>query len=211
MRPRKKKYCGRRMQDCADIWLQNKEELKAYLKDTPDRLEVELGCGKGTFICTLAQRRPDTKFIAIEKVPDVLVTAMERAEALGLSNLRFFCGDAKEIEEYFEAGSVDRLYINFCDPWHKRKHYKRRLTYREFLQKYKAVLKNGGQIHFKTDNAPLFQFSVPEFRATSFEIVSLTEDLHALQDPENIVTEYEANFSAKGFKINRLIAQKNET
>ena len=208
MRPRKKKYCGERMEHCADIWLREPETLRHYLETLTGPLEVELGCGKGTFICTMAARRPEVNFIAIEKVPDVLVTAMERAEALELSNLRFFCGDAKGIEEYFAPESLDRLYINFCDPWHKRKHYKRRLTYRGFLEKYRTVLKEDGEIQFKTDNEPLFRFSVPEFEAAGFTTLSRTADLHALGDPENIVTEYEANFSAKGFAIHRLIVKK---
>lgn len=208
MRPRKKKYCGERMEHCSDIWLRDCAALKAHLEQLSGPLEVELGCGKGTFICIMAQRRPEVNFIAIEKVPDVLVTAMERAEELGLSNLRFFCGDAKSMEEYFAPESLDRLYINFCDPWHKRKHFKRRLTYRDFLRKYKRVLKTGGEIQFKTDNEPLFRFSVPEFEAAGFVTRSRTDDLHALGDPENIVTEYEANFSAKGFAIHRLIVGK---
>lgn len=210
MRPRKKKNLPERMEACADLWIRQPEQQRGRWRELfseSDRLSVELGCGKGTFICTLAAREPQNCFVAVEKVPDVLVMAMEKAEQMQLKNLRFVSADAKDIEDIFAPDEIDALYINFCDPWHKKRHYKRRLTYRGFLERFSRVLRQDALLQFKTDNAPLFEFSLPEFEAAGYETVSMTRDLHALGDESNIVTEYEANFSAKGFAINRLIAR----
>src|SRR5574344_1843231 len=131
-------------------------------------LRVELGCGKGRFTVGTAANEPDVLFLAVEKVPDAMVIAMERAAAAKLNNVFFVVADANQLPEFFEKGEVDRIYINFCDPWPPKRQAKRRLTHGVFLKLYRQVLKDGGQIHFKTDNAPLFTWSLGEIPQYGF-------------------------------------------
>ena len=140
--------------------------------------------------------------IAIERVQDALVLAMEAAIRKGLKNVFFVSLDAANIDQFFADDEIDLLYINFCDPWPRKKNAKRRLTYHTFLEKYKKVLKLGGQIHFKTDNAPLFEWSLGEFEACGLEIRNLTRNLHE-NGPDGIMTGYEEKFYALGTPINR--------
>ena len=201
MRMRKKKHGTQRLENCAEIIINSKEELLAL------PVSVEIGCGKGGFICELAKRNPDKNYIAIERVPDVALLAAEKALAAGITNVRFIVGDARILPEFFSKGDVERIYLNFSDPWPKKGHFKRRLTYRAFLDTYKSILCDEGSIIFKTDNRPLFDFSLEEFVFSGFELKGVTYDLHNSKLAENnIVTEYEANFSAKGFSINRVEA-----
>jgi len=163
---------------------------------------LEIGCGKGKFTVETAAANPDVLMIAVEKVQEAMLLGMERALAMGLKNLYFLSLDAAEIEEYFDDGEVDLLYLNFCDPWPRKKNAKRRLTFHTFLEKYKRILKNEGEIHFKTDNAPLFEWSLEEFEACKLEIRNLTRDLHA-NGPVGIMTGYEEKFYELGTPINR--------
>ena len=141
----------------------------------------------------------------MEKIADVVCLALEKAEAARETredNLRFIIGDAKNLPEYFPEHSVECIYLNFSDPWPKAGHAKRRLTYRTFLEIYKKLLCEGGILKLKTDNVGLFDFSLEEFEAFGMEIFWQTRDLHASEkNPENIMTEYEKNFSQKGIKI----------
>ena len=123
--------------------------------------------------------------------------------AMELKNVRLLVFDIHEIERIFAPGEVDRFFLNFCDPWPKKRHYKRRLTYRGFLEKYRHLLKQGGELHFKTDNRPLFDFSLKEFEAAELPVRDVSYDLHAENRPDNIMTEYERKFSGFGEKINR--------
>lgn len=169
-------------------------------------LHVELGTGKGRFISELAERYRDVNFIGIEAQQDVLFYAAQKVRDKGLTNVRLLVFDINGITNIFTPGEVDRFYINFCDPWPKARHAKRRLTYRSFLEKYRTLLKPGGELHFKTDNRTLFDFSLEEFRECGLQLRNVTYDLHAEGAPggsENIMTEYEEKFSAKGTKINR--------
>ncbi|MBQ3077739.1 MAG: tRNA (guanosine(46)-N7)-methyltransferase TrmB [Clostridia bacterium] len=211
MRQRKKRNLDKRLDAASHLLVEHPEQQKgqwrALFEAPPEaKLMVELGCGKGTFVCESARREPDALFIAFDKVPEVLVMAVEKAIREGLTNVRFVLGDAALLEEFFEPGEFDRLYINFCDPWHKSRQAKRRLTHRNFLASYLRLLGVGGQIHFKTDNRRLFDFSVEEFEACHYAISELTYDLHATPAPWNIVTEYERTWSEKGYPINRLVA-----
>ena len=144
MRVRKKKHCAERLAACSEYIIKNSSELghKPYL--------LEIGCGKGAFIAEAAQREPEQQFLAMEKVPDVLVVAAEKVKALGLSNVKFILGDASRLPELLGEHEVSRIHINFPDPWPRKKHFKRRLTYREFLDSYKRALVPGGEIRFKT-------------------------------------------------------------
>ena len=149
-------------------------------------LYVELGTGKGDFISQMAEREPGVNFIGIEAQQDVLYAAAKKVAAMELKNVRLLVFDIHEIERIFAPGEVDRFFLNFCDPWPKKRHYKRRLTYR-----------------FKTDNRPLFDFSLKEFEAAELAVRDVSYDLHAEGRPDNIMTEYERKFSGYGEKINR--------
>ncbi|MBC8014997.1 MAG: tRNA (guanosine(46)-N7)-methyltransferase TrmB [Sporomusaceae bacterium] len=166
-------------------------------------LHVELGTGKGKFISEMAERHPEINFVGIESQQDVLYYVAEKVRGKGLTNVRLLVFDVNHILEIFAAGEVSRLYINFCDPWPKVRHAKRRLTHVTFLDKYAIALAAGGEIFFKTDNRILFDFSLEQFAEKHLELDKLTFDLHSTAAPYNIMTEYETKFSGMGTKINR--------
>ncbi len=166
-------------------------------------LYVELGTGKGDFISQIAAREPQHDFIGIEAEQEVLYRAAVKVAALALTNVRLLVFDIKNLAELFEPGEIDGLYLNFCDPWPKKRHLKRRLTYREFLATYRSLLKPRGKLWFKTDNRPLFEFSLEEFAAAGLAVADVSYDLHAEARPDNIETEYERKFSGFGEKIHR--------
>lgn len=173
-------------------------------------IHLEIGTGKGRFILELAQLHPDINYIGIEKYSSVLLRGVDRQDELQLPNLRFIRGEAELITEYFADGEISRIYLNFSDPWPKKRNAKRRLPSKEFLRRYDAILKKDGTIEFKTDNRELFDFAVEEVPFSCFAIDAITYDLHA--DPVlgagNIMTEYEEKFSAKGNKINKYILKR---
>ena len=208
MRMRKKKHADERISACADIMLDLADsEMASDAFLSHDKLRLEIGCGKGAFICETAKRNPDINFIAVEKISNVIVTALERAKAEDIPNIRFIIGDASAVCEKLAPGSIECLYLNFSDPWPKKGYAKRRLTHRDFLAKYKRILKHDGAIFFKTDNRPLFDFSLEEFVASDFRLEAVTNDLHSSEyAKDNVMTEYETNFSSMGIPINRLEA-----
>ena len=202
-----------RIERCAHLLENSPQELRGSWLDMYavfSELRVELGCGKGRFTCDMAVREPRVLFAAIEKVPDALVVAMERAEDRGLGNLRFIARDAAEIGEFFAPGEVSRIYINFPDPWPKKKQYKRRLTAPGFQKLCWEALAPAGEIHFKTDNADLFEWSLEQYERCGWTLCEVTRDLHA-DAPECVMTDYEAKFREQGVKINRLVAVKGES
>ncbi|MBS6367419.1 MAG: NADP-dependent isocitrate dehydrogenase [Clostridiales bacterium] len=208
MRMRKKPNLEPRMARCAPVWIQTPEALRGNwrsLMPQARQIRIEVGCGKGKFTVETAQAEPDVLLIAMERVPEALVMAMEKAMDASLSNVFFISADVAEIETLFAPDEADLLYINFCDPWPRNKSAKRRLTHRGFLEKYKRVLKPGGEIHFKTDNAPLFAFSLVEFVASGLALKQVTHDLHR-DGPVGIMTGYEEKFYALGTPICRLEA-----
>ena len=208
MRMRKKKNLHPRMEACASCWIRQPEAMRGRWRELYPQaasVEVELGCGKGRFTAGTAQAQPDTLLIAVEKVPDAMVVAMERVTAENLTNVFFIDADAASLPELFAPGEVDRIYINFCDPWPKSNQKKRRLTHGNFLKKYRQVLKPGGQIHFKTDNDKLFDWSVEEIPQFGFTLSDVTRDLHA-GGPVGVMTDYEAKFYGLGKNINRCVA-----
>ena len=165
-------------------------------------LWVEIGCGKGKFTVETAQANPDILLIAIERCREAMVMAMEKARDMGLKNVFFVDLDVALMEGCFAFGEIDRMFINFPDPWPRSKNAKRRLTYRTFLRMYTRVLADGGEIHFKTDNAKLFEFSQEEFALLGLEVRNLTRNLHE-HGPVGIMTGYEEKFYALGTPINR--------
>lgn len=207
VRLRKKPWVKDAILDYSDFVRQEvTEEAKGKWADDFGRkapLHVELGCGKGDFITGMAARHPEINFIGIEAQLDVLYAAAKKVREAGLTNVRLLVFNIENITSILDENEVDRFYINFCDPWPKARHAKRRLTYRTFLERYKSLLKQGGAIHFKTDNRPLFDFSLEEFAEVGCRVEDISFDLHSEDRPDNIRTEYEEKFSAKGFKINR--------
>ena len=178
---------------------------------TKQPLHIEIGMGKGQFIMGMANQNPDINYLGIEKYTSVLLRAVQKMEVAPVENLRFLCFNAESIHEIFEKGEVDRIYLNFSDPWPKDRHAKRRLTSSNFLEKYYEILTPDGHIEFKTDNRGLFDFSVEEIEnSDTWEILEITYDLHHddAMNQGNIMTEYEEKFSSKGNPIYKLIAGK---
>ena len=170
--------------------------------DHPIRIEV--GMGKGQFILEQASRNPDVNFVGIEKYSTVLLKAIRKREQMELSNIYFLCEDARELAEIFGPGEVERIYLNFSDPWPKDRHAKRRLTSHEFLARYEKILKKDGTLEFKTDNKDLFDFSLEEMKnAEGWELTAFTYDLHhdVVLSEGNVMTEYEEKFSSIGNPI----------
>ncbi|MBF4695647.1 tRNA (guanosine(46)-N7)-methyltransferase TrmB [Fusibacter ferrireducens] len=170
-------------------------------------IHAEFGGGKGRFIIEMAKRHPNVNFIMVDVITEVILKAAQRADKVKLPNLKMIMIDLREVDAFFEANELSRIYLNFSDPWPKKKHYKRRLTYRDFMKKYQVVLKDEGWIHFKTDNKALFEFSLNEFCALDMIMKHIALDLHAQNDSDNIMTEYEEKFSSKGFHIYRVEAK----
>lgn len=199
---RKKKHGSERILACGDLFVENPQSITS---DKPVHLEI--GCGKGAFITECARRNPDVQFYAMERISDVILLAAEKTKENEIGNIRFIIGDAKNVAEYFAPHSVERIYLNFSDPWPKKGHAKRRLTHKNFLDVYKEILVPGGSIFVKTDNRPLFDFSLESLAENGFELRNVTYDLHNSEfNADNIVTEYEKTFSEKGFTINRVEA-----
>ena len=173
-------------------------------------IRIEIGMGKGKFLHTLAKNNPDINYIGIEKYSSVLLRAIQKMEEDELPNLCFIRMDAEDIEEVFGEGEVDRIYLNFSDPWPKDRHAKRRLPSGQFLARYDKILKKDGVIEFKTDNRPLFDFAVEELKEAGWKADVVTYDLHAdeLLTTGNIMTEYEEKFSGMGNPICKYIIRR---
>ena len=201
MRMRKKPNLIPRMERCADVLIRDPEERRGRWRELmPEarELRLELGCGKGRFTVGTAAAEPDVLFIAIE-----------RAVAEGLKNVFFLDDDAARLPQLFAPNEVDRIYINFCDPWPGQRHAKRRLTSEGFLNVYRQVLKDGGQIHFKTDNHDLYEWSLFQFPKAGYALSEVTRDLHA-NGVCGVMTDYEEKFHNLGTPINRCVGTKGE-
>lgn len=204
-----------------DKVIKNEKELKGRWKEVfgnDNPVYIEIGMGKGQFLTEMAARHPDRNYIGIERYSSVLLRAVERldkleADSWALENIRFICMDAAQIGEVFEKGEVRGIYLNFSDPWPKKRHARRRLTSREFFVRYDQVLAPEGRVEFKTDNQDLFRFSLEEADEAGWRVLMSTWDLHS--DPDmnrgNVMTEYEEKFSAKGNPICKLIAGRQRS
>ena len=173
-------------------------------------IRIEIGMGKGKFITQLAMENPDINYVGIEKYSSVLIRAIEKCEDIEINNLRFIRMEAEYIQDVFEKDEVDRIYLNFSDPWPKDRHAKRRLTSRQFFARYDQMLKKTGRVEFKTDNKDLFDFSVEEVKEAGWILEECTYDLHndARLNEGNVMTEYEKKFSEMGNPICKLIADR---
>ncbi len=199
MRIRKKKWAQNEIDNSKLIINENFDGNWEKYFGNKNKICVEIGCGKGKFINVMAQKFPDKNFIAIEKYLHIIAMGVRRANNF-LPNLAFIIDDVINIEKYFSAVKIDSLYINFCDPWHKKRHAKRRLTHKNFLDIYKKILADNGKIYFKTDNVPLFEFSLNQFCEDGWKLKNISFDLHKTNF-DNVTTEYEEKFSALGMPI----------
>lgn len=216
---RRKKNLEKRLSDCGErIIYMDREDRSFKAIDRSDTLQLaklfgndrevqmEIGCGKGQFICEMAKRFPQVNFLAVEKSSNVIVEACEKAVAQGISNVYFMRGSAEYLECYVPAGSISRLYLNFSCPYPKKSYASHRLTHRGFLSIYRNILCDGAEIHQKTDDRGLFEFSIEELSAFGCVIKNVSLDLHSSDFEGNIVTEYEQRFVQQGLPIYRLEA-----
>lgn len=215
MRMRRKKHGADRIAACAELLIrlpEQTEEADTQTVQLPKAPQtyfstarpvcLEIGCGKGDFAVGMAAKHPEYDWIAMERVSDVACLALEKAKASAADrpdNLRFLIGDARHLTEWFPPHSIEALYLNFSDPWPKKGYAKRRLTHEGFLRLYREILRPGGMLYLKTDNEGLFDFSLEEFAGSGLTVEWQTRDLHRSEKAaENIMTEYERNFSAQG-------------
>jgi tRNA (guanine-N7-)-methyltransferase len=170
-----------------------------------DAVFLELGCGKGRFTADFAERNPTALLLAVERVEEALVVAMERAFDRGINNVRFLAEDAAALPYFFSGGEVSRILINFCDPWPKTRDHKRRLTAPRFLEIYESLLAPGGELWFKTDNSDLFEWSLERLTERGWRFTELSRSLHA-NGVTGVMTDYETKFHEQGIPINRVAA-----
>ncbi len=193
-----------------DYVIHNPQECKGKWKEVfgnDHPIRIEIGMGKGRFIMDLARLNPNMNFVGIEKYSSVLIRGIQKLEADPLPNLYFIRMEAEEITSVFDTGEVNRIYLNFSDPWPKDRHAKRRLPSREFLQRYNEILIPDGVIEFKTDNYDLFRFALDELEPAGWQLKQMTEDLHHDEEMmrNNVMTEYEERFSSKGNPIYKYV------
>ena len=198
------------MERCREYLVEEPAGKRGAWREKGRKLLLELGCGKGSFTCALSERERDEEILAIEKVPDAMILAMEKAKALKLTNVRFLDFDAAGLREIFAPGEVDRIYINFCDPWPKSRDAKFRLTAPSFLRIYADILAEEGEVCFKTDNLPLFLWSKEQFENEGWKLKEVTVDLHA-GGIRGILTDYEKRFLEQGVAIKSLTAVKRDS
>ncbi|NHM33098.1 tRNA (guanosine(46)-N7)-methyltransferase TrmB [Neobacillus terrae] len=206
MRLRNKPWAREKIEQHPQYIVPSPENLKgqwheAFAEKQP--LHIEIGTGKGRFITEMAKAHPDINYIGIEIYESVIVAALDRLIEADLPNLKLLNVNATDLKNFFEKSDVDRVYLNFSDPWPKVRHEKRRLTYKDFLKLYEDILVDGGEIHFKTDNLGLFEYSLMSFSEYGLLLKFLSLDLHQSNYEGNIMTEYEEKFSNKGNRIYR--------
>lgn len=211
MRLRNKPWAKEFIESHPEIIIPNPEEWKGKWNEifgNNNPIHIEVGTGKGQYITGMALANPEINYIGIEMYTSVIVSALEKVlEQNSPPNLRLLNVDGAQLEKYFQKDDVQRIYLNFSDPWPKNRHAKRRLTHEGFLKKYESVLIDNGEIHFKTDNRGLFEFSLVSMSQYGMLLKDVSLDLHANEPVDNIRTEYEEKFSAKGQPIYRLEAQ----
>lgn len=206
MRQRNKPWAHEMMEQYPQYMVLKPEEQKGKwhaLFGNNNPIHIEIGTGKGQFITGMALRNPDINYIAIEVSKNVLVNALEKVIEKEIPNIKLMLVDAENLPTIFTDGEVALVYLNFSDPWPKSRHVKRRLTYKSFLNLYKQILPSNGEIHFKTDNRGLFEYSLVSFNQYGMDFKFISLDLHNSDYEGNIMTEYEAKFSSKGNPIYR--------
>lgn len=206
MRVRHKPWAQDKLNENPKWVIQDPASLKGNWQSVYDQekpLHIEIGTGKGQFIMGMAQAYPDINFIGIELQASILVEALDKCLENPLENVRFIHFNAQDLTDIFAEGDVDVIYLNFSDPWPKKRHEKRRLTSRSFLDGYKHILTDHGHIELKTDNQGLFEYSLESFSVNAFHLKHISLDLHNSGDLTLVKTEYEEKFSSKGHRIYR--------
>lgn len=206
MRLRNKPWAKEKIASYPQYIIPQSEQYKGrwhelFANDNP--IHIEIGTGKGRFITEMAKMHPHINYIGIELYESVIVCALDKLIENDLPNLRLLNVNAKELTNIFAKGEVERIYLNFSDPWPKKRHEKRRLTYRSFLELYENILVDEGEIHFKTDNRGLFEYSLVSFSQYGLVLQYVSLDLHRSDVEGNVMTEYEQKFSEKGNPIYR--------
>ncbi|UOE54731.1 tRNA (guanosine(46)-N7)-methyltransferase TrmB [Bacillus sp. CMF12] len=210
MRQRNKPWAKDKLAEYPQYVISEPEKFKGKWNEAFDKnqpLHIEIGTGKGRFITGMAKANPNINYIGIELAESVIVTALDRIIEDELPNVKLLNMNANDLRDYFEKGEVNRVYLNFSDPWPKKRHAKRRLTYRSFLEIYEDILGDKGEIHFKTDNQGLFESSLMSFSEYGMLLTFVSLDLHNSDYEGNIMTEYEEKFSSRGSRIFRCEAQ----
>ncbi|AND41830.1 MULTISPECIES: tRNA (guanosine(46)-N7)-methyltransferase TrmB [Cytobacillus] len=210
MRQRNKPWAKDKLAEYPQYVISEPEKYKGKWKEAFDKdqpLHIEIGTGKGRFITGMAKANPENNYIGIELADSVIVTALDRIIEDELPNVKLLNVNANDLRDYFEKGEVDRVYLNFSDPWPKKRHAKRRLTYKSFLEIYENILGDKGEIHFKTDNQGLFESSLMSFSEYGMLLTFVSLDLHNSDYEGNIMTEYEEKFSSRGSRIFRCEVQ----
>lgn len=203
MRRRNVKNAHERLIQNNHIFIENPTQMKGTwhtLFNNQNPIHIEIGMGKGDFIIELAKRNPQINYLGIEKYESVLIQAVDKAKNLNLNNLYLLCFDASHLTDVFDENEIDKIYLNFSDPWPKTRHEKRRLTSEPFLNIYNTICKKPVEIEFKTDNQGLFEYSLVSLNHNNFEFIELSFDLHAVKE-DIIMTEYEKKFHAMGHPI----------
>lgn len=206
MRQRNKPWAKEKMSQYPQYVIANPEQHKGNWSEVFDKnqpLHIEIGTGKGRFITGMAKANPNINYLGIELADSVIVSALEKLIDLELPNVKLLNVNAGDLEKYFAKGDVNRVYLNFSDPWPKARHEKRRLTFESFLRVYENILIDEGEIHFKTDNQGLFEYSLMSFSKYGLLLTYVSLDLHQSEYQGNIMTEYEEKFSQKGNRIYR--------
>lgn len=219
MRMRRKKHLDERLNSVSELiinlWVDtvrfDADDQPIYLDfealfGNNHPVEMEIGCGKGGFICELAARHPETNFLAVELYANVLVSACEKAKEMGLNNIRFLSGNAEYLDRFIPPHTVSRLYLNFSTPFPKKRQATHRLTHPHFLEMYKGLLAEGASVIQKTDGRVFFQYSLESMSQCGYTLKNVSLDLHADGIEDNIVTEYESRFIAQGLPIYRVEA-----
>lgn len=210
MRVRKRKGAEEHLENNPHYVISNPEEAKGRWHEifgNNNPIHIEVGSGKGAFITGMAEQNPDINYIGIDIQLSVLSYALDKVLDSGAKNIKLLLVDGSSLSNYFATGEVDLMYLNFSDPWPKKKHEKRRLTYKTFLDTYKDILPEQGEIHFKTDNRGLFEYSLASFSQYGMTLKQVWLDLHASDYQQNIMTEYERKFSNKRQVIYRVEAR----
>ncbi|WP_028509865.1 tRNA (guanosine(46)-N7)-methyltransferase TrmB [Ruminococcus sp. NK3A76] len=220
MRMRRKKHLEERLEACGDkIIFMDRDDRNFEVKTTESILDLkslfgndnpihmEIGCGKGKFVCDIARQNPDINYLAVEKASNVIVDAAEKAIGLGIQNVIFLRGGAEYLDSYIPQHSIGRIYLNFSCPFPKKSYASHRLTHHRFLEIYKRIMLPEAEIHQKTDNMQLFEFSIEQFSHSGFGIKNVSLDLHKSSFEGNIMTEYETRFAELGQPIYRLEAE----
>ncbi|OJF95759.1 tRNA (guanosine(46)-N7)-methyltransferase TrmB [Alkalibacterium sp. 20] len=210
MRLRHKPHAIDKLEEYSQYVVNDPLEIKGHWQKrfgNENPIHIEIGCGKGQFIMEMAKKYPAINFVGVELLSSVIIAVLEKQIEEDLPNVQLLQVNASDLTHYFEEDEIDRIYLTFSDPWPKNRHEKRRLTYKTFLAVYENILNSNGELHFKTDNQKLFEYSLVSFSNYPVKLTEVYLDLHRSDVKENVMTEYEEKFSKKGKRIYKAVLQ----